>query len=832
MKCHNCQTENPPDSKFCNTCATPLPPSEEISSTPTRTIDKSVQEFSRGTIFADRYEFVEELGKGGMGTVYKVYDKKVQEEIALKLLNPDVASDEKTIERFRNELRLARKIVHKNVCRMYDLNEAEEKYFITMEYVSGENLKRFIKMAGHLSADKSISIAKQICEGLAEAHRLGVIHRDLKPQNIMVDREGNARIMDFGVARSIKAEGITGPKGVVGTPEYMSPEQVDGKKADQRSDVYALGVILYEMVTGRPPFKGSSSLSTAIKHKTESPPDPREIDQKIPEVLSKVILRCMEKDREQRYQDSEELLSGLTHIEEEISTAEMEIPGKKKETRVSGKRPFWKGLIYAISTLVIISLVVAGVYMLSGREGAIDSIAVLPFEIAGADPNTEYLSDGITESIIGKLTQLPSLKKVIARSSVFRYKGTEYDPQEVGRELGVDAVLVSQMSRRRDELSLSVELMRVRDRGRIWGKQYTSQISEIFDVQEEITNSIVDNLRLRLTAEERARIRMRHTENPEAFIAFSRGQYFWNKRTKADLERAIPYFEEAIRIDPDYAKAYAGLANTYLLLPEYGNYRPKDAYPRVRELASKAIELDEMLAEAHTTLAQIKRRFEYNWAASEREYLLAIEFDPNFATVHHWYGYDLMCMGRFDEAIREIKRAQELDPRSLVINRNVGQVLYRAGRYEEARDALENTLEMEPDFSNAHLYLGNIHLENGRYEEALEEFLIEKENAKGWGLRTSAWIGIAYAKLGMKEKTREVLDDLLEKSKQMYISPTSLAMLYFVLEEDELGFLMLEKAHEEYDTWLRLVKIDPVFERVRPDPRFHEILRKIGLSDQ
>ncbi len=831
MKCPNCQTENPPDSRFCNTCAARLPSSEEISSTPTRTIDKSYKEFSRGTIFADRYEFVEELGRGGMGTVYKVYDKKVQEEIALKLLNPDIGSDEKTIERFRNELRLARKIVHKNVCQMYDLNEADEKYFITMEFVSGENLKRFIKMAGHLSSGKSISIAKQICEGLTEAHRLGVIHRDLKPQNVMVDREGNARIMDFGVARLLKAEGLTGPKGVVGTPEYMSPEQVDGKKADERADIYALGVILYEMVTGRPAFKGSTPLSTALKHKTEPPPDPREIDPKIPEELSEVILRCMEKDRDQRYQDTKQLLSELTHVEEEISTAEMEIPGKKGVLRKPSRKPNKKSLLYAISTLVAIALIVAGILLLFPSGGVIDSIAVLPFEIAGADPNTEYLSDGITESIIGKLTQIPSLKKVIARSSVFRYKGTEYDPQDAGRELGVDAVLVSQMSRRRDELSISVELMRVRDRGRIWGKQYTSQISEIFDVQEEITNSIVDNLRLRLTAEERARIRVRYTENPAAFTAFSRGQYFWNKRTLADLERAIPYFEEAIRIDPDYAKAYAGLANTYLLLPEYGNYRPKDAYPRVRELANKAIELDEMLAEAHTTLAQIKRRFEYNWAASEREYLLAIEFDPNFATAHHWYGYDLMCMGRFDEAIREIRRAQELDPRSLVINRNVGQVLYRAGRYEEAMEALEKTLEMEPNFSNAHLYIGNIHLENGRYEEALQEFLIEKENAKGWGMRTSAWIGVAYAKLGREEKTREVLDELLEKSQEMYISPTSLAMLYFVLEEDEMGFQMLEKAYEEYDTWLRLVKVDPVFARVRPDSRFQEVLRKIGLSE-
>lgn len=832
MKCPECHFVNPEGSSFCGKCATPLPSSEEISDFPTRTREKIPDKLTRGTTFASRYEIIEELGEGGMGKVFRVEDKKMHEEVALKVLNPEIAADKKTIERFRNELKFARKIAHKNVCRMYDLNEEKTTHYISMEYVPGEDLRSMIRMTKQLSVGTAISVVKQICGGLTEAHRLGVVHRDLKPSNIMIDKEGNARIMDFGIARSLKAKGVTAAGVMIGTAEYMSPEQVEGREADQRSDIYSLGVIFYEMVTGRIPFEGETFLSIALKHKTEQPRDPKELNTQLPENLTNVILKCMEKDKERRYQTAEELLSELNKIEKDITTAERVLPKRKLESEKVGGMKWKRVLLYGSGAVILILLIIAGISFLTERLGPIDSIAVLPFENVDADSETEYLCDGITESIINRLTQLPNLKKVIARSSVFRYKDREIDPQVVGQELGVDAVLVSRMSRRDDELSISVELVKVEDKTRIWGNQYyTREISEIFAIQDEISNSISDNLRLKPTREELERMTRRYTENTEAFIASSKGRYFWNKRTEEDLKRAIGYFEQALQLDPNYALAYVGLANSYLLLPEYGVYRSKEAYPKVKEAAMKALEIDDMLAEAYVTLAQIKRRYDYDWAAAERTYKRAIELDPNYATAHHWYGYDLMCVERYDEAIKEIKRAHELDPLSLVINRNLGQVLYRAGRYDEALEALNKTLEMDPTFSSTHLYLGSIYLQKSRYEDALAEFQKEKEYARGWGTRAEAWIGVAYMKLGQREKTQEILDDLIKRSKQTYVRATSIAMLYFVLGEDDQGFQWLEKAYEEYDSFLRLIRTDLIFDRVRSDPRFREIVRKMGYEN-
>jgi len=837
MKCPNCSADNPESFRFCKDCGSPL--DLKIKEAPfeaLKTQKLAMDKLSPGTLFADRYQIIEELGTGGMGRVYKVLDKELDTLVVLKVILHEVAADPETIPRFRNELKLSREISHKNVCRMFDLNTSKGTYYITMEFVDGESLKNIILMTKKLSVATAIDITKQICEGLGEAHRHGVVHRDLKPGNIIIDRDGNAKILDFGLARSIESHGITATGIIIGTPQYMSPEQVQEKTVDQRSDIYSLGVLLYEMLTGQVPFDGDSPVRVALRHVKEKPIEPKDINLKIPQVVSRVILKCLAKEKEDRFQSTQELSAELKRIEKSFAKSKTDDFARKEKTGKTGFFRAKKKWAVLGSFAILACLLVLAAIGFFGRDGGkvFDSIAVLPFKIdnigPGQESETEYLADGITESIITKLTILPGLKKVIARSSVFQYKGKDIDPQEVGKELGVDTLLASRMSQYGDELSINVELVDTADNRRIWGDNYQIKRDQIFEVQDNITNSITENLRLELTGEERERIAKRYTESSEAFKAYARGQYLWNKRTETDLLKAIEHFEEALRIDPNYALAHTGLSLSYLLLPEYGNYLPNIAYQKAKEAALRALEIDTDLAEARTSLAQIKRRYDWDWVAAEREYKRALELDPNYAMAYHWYGYDMMCMARYDEAIQMIERAHELDPLSLVINRNLGQVYYRSGQYERGKEALQRVFAKNPNFSYLHYHLGNIEFQQGRYAEALVLFQREKENARGWAIHIQPWIGMAYAKQGMTDEARTILADLISQSQRNHVPPTPVAALLFVLGDIEEGFLWLEKAYEGYDSWVRLLKTDTVFDPVREDPRFLEILKKIGLE--
>lgn len=792
----------------------------------TATIDQPGAQLASGSVFANRYLIIEELGRGGMGQVYRAIDKLIEDEVALKLIRPEIADDKRTLERFSQELKIARKVVHKNVGRMHDLAEDRGNHFITMEYIPGQDLKALIRQTGRLTVSKALSLAKQVCQGLAEAHRLGIVHRDLKPGNIMIDREGNARIMDFGLALSGTGGKARGLIGFVGTPAYMSPEQLEGQEVDRRTDIFALGIILFEMLTGRRPYAGETPATIALKQKT-NPPDPLKLNPQIPAPLARAILRCLEPDRDRRFPNAETLLAELERIEARLSDEEGTVGEAISKPRDSGWRKSWT--IRIVGVMAVLAVAAAVFLILSGR-GAIGSIAVLPFEVSAAGPDTEYLSEGITEGVIGRLTLLPSLKKVIALSSVFRYKGKSVDPQTVGRELDVDAVLVNRLIRRGEEISLLVELMRVRDNSRIWGRQFPYRVADLFSVQEQIVSSITEELRLNLTGEERSRMVRSYTESYEAFYAYTQGRYFWNKRTAEDIQRAITHFERAVQIDPNYALAYAGLSYAYCVLPDYENFPPNEAYPKAREYALRALQIDAKLAQARVALAQIHRRYDWNWAAAEAEYKLAIEYDPNDALAHHWYGYDLMNMGRYDEALKEIRRARELDPYSLVINRNLGQALFRAKRYDEALKVLQETLRTAPSFGYLHFYIGEIYMVTGRFEEALQEFQAEEKLQKSWAPRIEVWIGVTYFKLGQREKTQETLDRLLERRKQIFVSPTLMAILYFTLGRNDEGFRMLEEACDEHDSEIRQLRTDPVFDSIRNDPRYPPLLKRAGLG--
>jgi TolB-like protein/tRNA A-37 threonylcarbamoyl transferase component Bud32/lipoprotein NlpI len=866
IECPECHFENTSDSKFCKQCGALLrsvqgtdptnagPDSYPIDAGPdpqpgrpsgdipdlTKTMEAPKEELTTGSTFAARYQIIEELGKGGMGRVYKAHDTKIKEKIALKLINPEIAKDKKTIERFSNELRLARKIRHKNVCGMFDLGEEKGTHYITMEFVPGEDLRSSIRRFGQLPIGKSISIAKQICEGLVEAHRLGVIHRDLKSNNIMIDKEGNVRVMDFGIARSLEAKGITGAGVMIGTPEYMSPEQVEGKDVDQRSDIYSLGVILYEMVTGRVPFEGDTPFTIGVKHKSETPKDPKKMNSQIPEELSRVILKCLEKDKDKRFQSAGEVRLELTGIEEGIPTIEREIPLKKPITSKEITVSFGlKNLLIPALVVIVIAAAAVIIWQLLPQKEPVypppeqKSIAVLPFEDLSAQKDQEHFCDGMTEAIIAKLSGIEELKKVISRTSVMRYKGTEKDIKQIGQELGVSTILEGSIQKEKDNIRLIAKLINVKDDSQIWSETYDRKLVSVFDIQSDMAEKIAGALAAEISPAQKKRMEKKPTENLEAYNLYLKGRFFWNKRTGEDIFKAIEYFEQAIEVDSDYALAYAGISDSYIVLPDYTSIHPKESFSKAEEMALRALEIDSELAETYTSLAQIKAR-DYNWSAAEQNFKQAIELNPNYATAHHWYAHNLLFRKRFEEAVEEIDRAVELDPLSLVISRNAGQIYYYAGQYDRAMEWLYKVMEIDPDFSYVHFTLGLVYWEKSMLEEAVKEIRKEKELTRGDSPLESildAFLGWYSMSLGKKDKTKELLNNLLMKSQESYVPPTSIASLYFTLGENDQGFEWLEKAYQVRDWFLSFIKINSLYDPVRTDPRFKLMLKKMNLDE-
>jgi TolB-like protein/Tfp pilus assembly protein PilF/tRNA A-37 threonylcarbamoyl transferase component Bud32 len=832
MKCPNCLFENPSESAFCSKCGTRIQATAaEIPLPQTKTVRAPLPELTSGATFAGRYQIIEELGRGGMARVYKAFDTKVQEKIALKLIKPEIASDKENIARFDNELRLARKVRHKNVCGMFDLGEAEGGHFITMEYVHGENLKSMIQMMGGLTVGAVLSIGKQVCDGLAEAHSLGVVHRDLKPQNIMIDLGGNAKIMDFGIARSTREKGITDASVLIGTPEYMSPEQAEAKEVDSRSDIYSLGVILYEMATGRVPFEGDTALSIAMKHKEEVPKNPKQFNPNIPDDLSAVILKCLEKNKALRYQAALEVRSELERIEKGLPITERVVPERKPLTskeitvKFSLKKLLFPGL--AVAALVIGAVIIIGRVVphkaATPAKPARASIAVLPFEDLSPKKEYDYLCKGIPETLINALTNIEGLW-VPARTSSFSFEGKKEDAREIGQKLGVDHLLEASIQVFGDRIRITARLVNVNSGSNIWSETYDRRMENIFAIQDDIALAIVKALEVKLLGGKKEPLVKNYTSNSQAYHLFLQGRYFWNKRTTDDLKKAIDYFNQAVELDPHYALAYAGLADAYGTLAFYEARPPKETFSQAEAAAMKALEIDETLAETHSALGLIRMYYDWDWKAAEAELKRAIQTKPGFAAARDWYAEFLTAMGRFEEALAEIRRARELDPLSLIINSFESYVLLYARQYDKAIEQCRKTLELDPNYGVALDVLGFAYLKKGMDKEAIEEYQRRK------GDLSMHKFYFAYALPGMREESLRLIEKMKDLRKQGQIRSYPIARVYAGLGDEGPALDWLEKSLEEREPYLIRLNVDPAFDGLRSNPRFKAMLKKIGLE--
>jgi eukaryotic-like serine/threonine-protein kinase len=779
------------------------------------------------------------IGVGGMGEVYLARDVQLGRKAALKLLPEHLTADEAQLTRFKTEARSASALNHPNILTVYEIGTDGKRQFIATEFIEGVTLRASLA-DGRMDLRAALEIAVQVASALAAAHEAGVVHRDIKPENIMLRPDGYAKMLDFGIAKltekgpasedhelATTAALQTRPGLVIGTARYMSPEQARGQKVDARSDIWSLGVVLYEMVGGIPPFVGETPSDCIASILTKEPPPLSGVLPDVPLKLEEILQKALRKDRDERYQTAKELLRDLHTLKGELELAGPARAGVIVRQIKRHKRGVL--LMLAVAILAAGAFAYSFFFVAPAPPPNEKSIAVLPFENLSEEKSNAYFTDGIQDEILTRLSKIADLK-VISRTSTQRYKHTSQRPSEIAHQLGVANLLEGSVQKAAEQVRVTVQLINATTDTHLWAETYDRKLTDIFAVESDVATTIAKTLQARLTGAEKTAIAKRPTANPEAYELYLKGRFFWNKRTAADLRKAIEYFNQALDKDPSYALAYAGLADAYLVLSQYGAASPADSFPQAIAAAKKAIELDDTLAEAHTSLACSLAYYDFDFEQSLKEFERAIQLNPNYATAHHWLSNGVLsALGQFERAIAEGKRAVELDPLSLIINLDLGQDFFYARRYDEAIAHLRKTIEMDPRFYFAHWALGTAFQLRGQFSEAITEY------SKAVELNDDpivlALLGQAYARTGQRDEAQKILVRLTEEAKSRYVHAYSFALMYLALGDKERAIDEMERAYRERDADVAEIKVDPMLDDLRGNPRFEALVNQIVPAD-